>query len=87
MKNELREKYLIVRKNIIERDKLDEIIYNKVISNLQIINSSGVLIYVSLDDEVDTIRIINYLLSKKKLVAIPRVEGKTMNFYYINSQI
>ena len=85
MKNELREKYLIVRKNIIERDKLDEIIYNKVISNLQIINSSGVLIYVSLDDEVDTIRIINYLLSKKKLVAIPRVEGKTMNFYYINS--
>lgn len=66
----------MVRKNIIERDKLDEIIYNKVISNLQIINSSGVLIYVSLDDEVDTIRIINYLLSKKKLVAIPRVEGR-----------
>ena len=85
MKNELREKYLMVRKNITERDKLDEIIYNKVISNLQIINSSGVLIYVSLDDEVDTIRIINYLLSKKKLVAIPRVEGNTMNFYYINS--
>ena len=65
MKNELREKYLIVRKNIIERDKLDEIIYNKVISNLQIINSSGVLIYVSLDDEVDTIELLIIYLVRR----------------------
>ena len=85
MKIKLREKYLVIRREIKDRDKLDQIIFNKLIINSKIINSRGVLIYVSRIDEVDTIKIINYLLSINKLVAIPRVENREMNFYYIDT--
>ncbi len=40
--------------------------------------------YVSLDDEVETILLIEQAL-KKKRIAVPKVEGENMNFYRIQS--
>ena len=84
MKNEIRKKYLLVRKMINNKSEKDNIIYNKVINNKQVIDSEQVLIYVSMKEEIDTRRLINYFLMNKR-VAVPRVEGNIINFYYIRS--
>lgn len=84
MKKELRNKYLFIRKNVLNRQQLDEIIYQKVISHPKVKQSKTILVYVSFDDEVDTIKIIEYLL-KYKEVAVPKIENNRMNFYIINN--
>ena len=81
MKSELRRKYL--KKRMEYKNPLsDMIIYNKVIRGIH--KYDKVLIYVSKENEVDTINIIKYFLGKKK-IAVPKIEDNTMNFYYINS--
>ena len=84
MKNELRKKYLDIRKNINNRSIKDKIIFDKVINDEYINKCDLVLIYVSYNYELDTLNIINYFLNKKK-VAVPRIDDGIMNFYYINS--
>ena len=84
MKNEIRKKYLLIRNNIKNKYEKDKIIYEKVINNSFIEKSNTVLIYVSKDSEVDTINLINYFLKFKK-VAVPKVNGNIIDFYYINS--
>ncbi len=84
MKNELRKKYLEIRNNIINKEEKDNIIFNKVINNVYVKNAKTILIYVSINSEVDTKKLIAYFLKNKK-VAVPKIENNTMNFYYINS--
>lgn len=84
MKEKLRQEYRYIRKNIPNKTLKDEIIYQKVIQNQEINNAKTILIYVSTQEEVDTIKIIKYYLNNK-LVAVPKIENNTMNFYYINS--
>ena len=85
MKKDLRKKYLSIRKNILERDKKDKIIFNKVIGEEIIKEAKTILIYVSLIDEVDTKELIVYFLANGFRVAVPRVDGKMMRFYYIEN--
>lgn len=85
MKNELRNKYLLIRKNIKNKEFKDKIIFDKVITNERVINSNLILIYISTSYEVDTIKLINYFLNIGKRVAVPKVEGKILAFYLINS--
>lgn len=85
MKNELRNKYLLIRKNIKKKETKDQIIFNKVITNERVINSSLILIYISTPYEVDTINLINYFLKLGKRVAVPKVAGKILEFYQITS--
>lgn len=87
-KDNLRNKYLIIRNSINKNDKYnyDKIIYDKVIKLNEIINSKIILIYVSFGSEVDTINLIKYFLKINKLVAVPKViDSKVMKFYFINS--
>ena len=84
MKEELRKKYLDIRKNIINKDELNNKIYYKVVQNNRIKSAKTILIYISFNNEVDTIKIIKYFLGKK-LVAVPKIENNEMNFYYINN--
>lgn len=84
MKNELRKKYLKIRKNIRNKDYLNKVIFNKVINNEYIKNTNVILCYVSFNNEVDTIEIIKYLLNKK-IVAVPKIENGKMEFYIIKS--
>lgn len=83
-KNELRKVYHLKRKNIENKNIKDKNIYNKVIQDEYILKSDLILIYVSNNEEVDTLNIINYFLSFKK-VAVPRIDNNIMNFYIINS--
>ncbi len=83
-KNELRKIYKYIRNNIKDRNIQNEIIFNKVISLEKVKKADTILIYVSFNNEVDTLNIIKYFLGKKK-VAVPKVNGNEMNFYYIDS--
>lgn len=84
MKEELRSKYKLIRKNITDKAFKDKLIFDKIISNEKVIESKLILIYVSLEDEVDTINLIKYFLGKKS-VAVPKVVGNQIKFYIIKS--
>lgn len=84
MKNALRKKYLEIRKKIKNKNSKDITIFKKVIINEKIKEATTILIYVSTEDEVDTKKLIEYFLKNKK-VAVPKVIGNDMNFYFINS--
>ena len=81
----LRNKYKNIRKNVKEKEKQDNIIFNKVINLQEYKQSDLILIYVSLKDEVDTIKLIKYSLKISKKVAVPKCECDDIVFYYINS--
>ena len=85
MKEDLRKKYLEVRKNILKKDKKDEAIFRKVIEEEFVKEAKTILVYVSLKDEVDTRRLITYFFVSGFRVAVPRIDGKMMRFYYIES--
>ena len=85
MKKSLRKKYLLLRKDVSCKKEKDNIIFDRVISNDKVILANTILIYVSLKYEVDTRRLINYFLVSGKKVAVSKVLGKEMKFYYINS--
>lgn len=83
-KNDLRKKYISIRKSIQNKNKINSSIFNKVICDDNIINAEILLIYVSMNDEIDTLSIINYYINKK-VIAVPRIDNNVMNFYIINS--
>ena len=84
-KNELRKKYLELRKQILEKDEKSKIIMNKLIMMEEYISSSSIGLYYSLSSEVNTLELINYALNEKKRVFLPRVEGDNIVFYEIKS--
>ncbi len=86
-KDILRKKYLNIRKNIDQEDKkkYDKDIFNKLTKLKEFKNAEKILVYVSLKDEVDTIRIIDYCLKIGKKVSVPKCKGNTIEFYNINS--
>lgn len=67
-KNELRKIYKNIRNNIKDRNTQNEIIFNKLINLEEIKNIDTILIYVSFNNEVDTLNIIKYFLKRKKLL-------------------
>ena len=83
-KKELREIYKIIRRNIKDKRKKDQEIFETLLKDENLQNSSIVLIYVSTKDEVDTLNMIKELLSTK-IVAVPKVEDNIINFYCITS--
>lgn len=83
-KQYLRTKYRLIRKNIKDKSKKDTIIYNKIIDSTMLNKYDVILIYVSILEEVDTIKLIKYLLNSSKKVAVPRIINNEMFFYLIN---
>ena len=84
-KKELRKKYIEIRKNIDNKCNKDTEIFNEIVNSKEYQDSSLVLTYVSLNEEVDTTRLIEYSLKKGKQVAVPKCEENFIYFYYINS--
>lgn len=85
MKKEfLRKKYKEKRDNIKNKVTKDNLIYQKVINNKDILSSKTLLIYISINSEVDTIKIINYFLNTKN-IAIPKIIDNDMFFCYVTN--
>ena len=71
LKSDLRQIYLSIRQNILNRESKDNLICDKVFSMPQVLKAKRVLCYVSIGSEVNTIHLINKLLTKKITVDIP----------------
>lgn len=86
-KSALRKDYKEIRRfsSPAAKDEADKLIFTKLINSESYINAKTVLIYVSVDSEVDTYRIINHALANNKTVAVPFCRGKSMEFYKIKS--
>lgn len=86
-KQELRRFYRSIRKSITQAEKknFDNSVFIRLINSELTNKNSLFLIYVSVNGEVDTINVIDYLLNAGKEVAVPYCKGKTMHFCKISS--
>ena len=84
-KENLRNYAKYLRKNIKNKEILEDKIKNKVLNNKKVLKSKNILIYVSLKDEVNTKIIIEELWNLNKNIYVPKVENNNINFYFINS--
>ena len=83
-KDQLRKLYKNIRNNINNKAEKSLVINQKVISSQYFKQSNIIGLYVNISSEVDTSLLINICL-KDKVLALPRVNGDTMDFYLINS--
>lgn len=86
-KKEARKYYITIRKSISDSDKSvsDKKIFTYFINSSFINEYDTFLIYISVNNEVDTMNIIRFLSDNNKKIAIPYCSGKEMEFYYIKS--
>lgn len=59
-------------------------IFEQLITVPEFKRADMIYTYVSMDNEIDTIMLIDYSLSLEKRVFVPRVSGKDMEFYEIS---
>ena len=59
-------------------------IFEQLITVPEFKRADRIYTYVSMDNEIDTIMLIDYSLSLEKRVFVPRVSGKDMEFYEIS---
>ena len=84
-KEELRKKYLTIRKKILDRDKKNEAITKKV-KELEIYKEANTIaLYCSLPDEVNTDELIEDALNNHKVVLLPRTNDSDIVFSVIKS--
>lgn len=82
-KNALR-KILLKRRKTVENKQLkDQLIFDKLVLLLQ--PYQDIALYVSMDEEVDTHRLIRHLLKHGKRVYSSRFDQKDLTFYPITS--
>ena len=86
-KQELREKYKRLRKEIYDKKSVDELIKRKVLLLDEYKNAETVAVYVSKEDEVDTRSLIQQMIDDGKTVCVPvsYPESRDMCFYRIKS--
>ncbi|MGI6248597.1 MAG: 5-formyltetrahydrofolate cyclo-ligase [Acutalibacteraceae bacterium] len=90
IKNQIRSEARRWRESLSEdaKRRLDIKIFNRFINLWQFRDCETLLIYASIDIEVDTRKIIDYALEKGKRVALPRcVEGTRNIEYYLIENI
>lgn len=74
-KSSLRERYKNIREKIKNKDIKSDIIFQKLLKNDILNNSSVIALYKNLPVEVDTSKIIEALIELKKIVVLPKVVG------------
>lgn len=86
-KKEVRKHYMNIRKSIsdVEKSVSDNNIFTYFVNSSFFNDYDTFLIYISVNNEVDTMNIIRYLSDNNKKIAIPYCSGKEMDFYYIKS--
>lgn len=85
-KKEIREKYLAIRKNIINREEKTKEILDRLLNDSTYQKANTIALFKSFNFEVDTNSIIDISLSNNKVVALPRIEQDEIVFYKIDSK-
>lgn len=89
VKKELREKYVTERKNmpLDLRKVYDEKIHDRICASITYRHSTEILLYASMNSEIDTWKLFDTALKAGKKVAFPRTfEDNTMKYYYCSSK-
>jgi len=84
-KQELREKYKLIRNNIIDKANKSKIITNKVIEDINFKNANVIALFKSFSSEVDTTELIELSIENRKIVLLPKVVKNELKFYKIAS--
>lgn len=64
---------------------MNEAVFERVVSDERFIKAGFVYTYVSFGHEADTKRLLEWMWQNGKKTAVPRVEGKNIEFYIITS--
>lgn len=83
----LRKDMMNLRDSLVEdeKQKYDSIIYEKVINHKRFKEAENIFLFVSYKSEINTKGIIRNALENNKNVFVPKVNGKVMDLYKINS--
>ena len=86
-KKSLRKQKMFERESLSEEklQALSDVITEKVIELDEYKNAESILCFVSCKSEVKTDKLIRQAIKSGKIVGVPKVEGKDINFYRINS--
>lgn len=85
-KSDIRKKYILIRKNIVDKSNKSEIIFKKLIELDKYKKAKVIGIYKALASEVNTDMLIDYSLKKRKIVLLPKVTPDGLVFYKNNSK-
>ena len=79
-KNEIRKQMKLYRENMTREDMFSKStqIFEQLITVPEYKRAEKIFTYVSMNNEVDTIMLIDYSLSVEKRVVVPKVVGKNM---------
>lgn len=86
-KKDIRKRVLADRYNLTDSEWEDKsrLIYEKVVTHPFFLQADAVYCYVDYHREVGTRSILEHAWKQGKKVAVPKVNGETMEFYYIHS--
>lgn len=85
-KNVIRKQMKQLRADMTRTERFEKSmqIFEQLITVPEFKRADRIYTYVSMDNEIDTIMLIDYSLSLEKRVFVPRVSGKDMEFYEIS---
>ncbi len=85
LKKDIRKRVLEMRSQMTveEWDEKSHAIFQKVVTHPFFLHANTIYCYVNYRNEVETRSIIEWAWKQQKAVAVPRIEGTEMNFYYI----
>ena len=85
-KNVIRKRMKQLREDMTRAERFEKSmrIFEQLITVPEFKRADRIYTYVSMDNEIDTIMLIDYSLSLEKRVFVPRVSGKDMEFYEIS---
>lgn len=68
-----------------EKEQLDHMLFLNTSSHPLLLKAGCIYAYASLSHEAGTGELLSWILSSGKRLALPRVEGASMAFYYVSS--
>lgn len=85
-KNVIRKRMKQLRADMTRTERFEKSmrIFEQLITVTEFKRADRIYTYVSMDNEIDTIMLIDYSLSLEKRVFVPRVSGRDMEFYEIS---
>lgn len=85
-KNVIRKRMKQLRADMTRAERFEKSmrIFEQLITVPEFKRADRIYTYVSMDNEIDTIMLIDYSLSLEKRVFVPRVSGRDMEFYEIS---
>lgn len=84
IRKEVRGKKRILSKDT--RNQWDELVRKRILESENYQQATSVFVYVSYNQEVDTLQVIDASIAQGKLVAVPKIIGKEIAFCSIESR-